>query len=328
MVCRTQEAGQLTLAGLSLLGYRHTHQPIHNPHVSPAPTLSCQDDYSCLLAGVLILPCSRPCSSPIQTLPGDGETPQPLGPPLSDPSSSHFPLHYLWSSCSLGTVDMHVPQGLCTCCSKTLFSLSILVAPSFIPLHLLSEAHPDRLPITAYSLPSPHPNPFTLVFSFSPSPPNPLACLSLLPSSPAACDPCASRDGGWSYCLLGCWCLGQSPAPGRCSAKRLLDEYSKAETAASGGRQLFRPAQPPAPGTRSGCVAAGTHLQSRDTDAVHQVGLVGLQQRDEDEELVPAAHLVLVICNGPDGGSGPPRHPISCPQQPPLVCPPRAISMR
>lgn len=75
VVCGTQEAGQLTLAGLSPLGYRHIHQAIHNPHVSSAPTLSCLDDYNHLLTGVLTLPRIRPCSSPIQTLPGAGHVP-------------------------------------------------------------------------------------------------------------------------------------------------------------------------------------------------------------------------------------------------------------
>lgn len=40
---------------------------------------------------------------------------------------------------------------------------------------------------------------------------------------------------------------------------------------------------------------AGTHLESRDADTVHQVRFVGLQQGDEGEELVPAAHPVPVI---------------------------------
>lgn len=40
---------------------------------------------------------------------------------------------------------------------------------------------------------------------------------------------------------------------------------------------------------------AETHLESRDADTVHQVGFVGLQQGDEGEELVPAAHLVPVV---------------------------------
>lgn len=39
----------------------------------------------------------------------------------------------------------------------------------------------------------------------------------------------------------------------------------------------------------------GTHLQSGDADTVHQIWFVGLQEGDEGDKLVLAAHLVPVI---------------------------------
>lgn len=48
-----------------------------------------------------------------------------------------------------------------------------------------------------------------------------------------------------------------------------------------------------------GGAARGAHLQRGDTDAVDQVGLGGLQQRDEGKELVVAAQPVL--CGGTRG---------------------------
>lgn len=42
-------------------------------------------------------------------------------------------------------------------------------------------------------------------------------------------------------------------------------------------------------------VKAEAYLEGGDADAVHQVWLVGLQQGDEGQQLVLAAHLVLAV---------------------------------
>lgn len=75
--------------------------------------------------------------------------------------------------------------------------------------------------------------------------------------------------------------------------------------AASRGRRLLRPKRWDA------LTTPGTYLESRDADTVHQVRFVGLQQGDEGEELVLAAHLVLVICKDQEDSSDPPCPPLS-----------------
>lgn len=137
--CRTHGVGQLMPAGLSLPSSRHIPRSIRNPSVSSASTRGQPPPSPPQMTAVasLLGSCYCPTSDPVPALlkPSGGWGFQPLRPHLSDSSSSHSSLHHLWSSCSLGMVGMCVPQGLCTCCSKTLFSLRILwLLPSLLPL--------------------------------------------------------------------------------------------------------------------------------------------------------------------------------------------------
>lgn len=157
--------------GRTLPSWLQTHTPIYPQpkHVlglqpGPAATLSCPDDRSRLLGGL-------PATAPRQTLfQLCSNPPRGGGSSLFDLISSHSPLHHLRSSCSLGLVGMCVPQGLCTCYSKTLFPLSVLwLLPSLPPLfHCTFSARPTLMALfhtTACCPPSPYPSPSPLPYS-------------------------------------------------------------------------------------------------------------------------------------------------------------------
>lgn len=107
------------------------------------------------------------------------------------------------------------------------------------------------------------------------------------------CEPRRAGEGLTPQCVTGCWewCL----APAGTQQVTMAESHKQGPPTATDHASSQHGQRAALAGNRPTRVRAQAYLEGRDADTIHQVWLVGLQEGDEGQQLMLAAHLVLVI---------------------------------